>query len=214
MDIVGNLSEPNKSSLKKYSINLKNTHYISKDPLNHRGSCVGFLLVCLFGFVCLFCFFVLFCYVLLALNCFSIPRISLCWGKNACTPTHHHTSCSCSNSFLRASCSVSSSTCFCFSAWFSSRTTNPHSAARIFSRFASANSCVSRSTSARYCSTDSPRPPPSAAIAPVCPLHCRSPLFWTEQQRRAEAERCSISAPCSHGRAGAAAGWREGQKKF
>lgn len=76
------------------------------------------------------------------------------------------TSCSCSSSFLRLSCSLSSSAYLCFSAWFSSRTTKPHSAARIFSRLASASSCASLSTSARYCSTDSPHPP-SAAIVPV-----------------------------------------------
>ncbi|TNN45325.1 hypothetical protein EYF80_044466 [Liparis tanakae] len=55
----------------------------------------------------------------------------------------------------------------CFRLWFSSRTTSPHSAARIFSRLASASSRVSRSTSARHCSTVSPHPAPPAAIAPL-----------------------------------------------
>lgn len=121
------------------------------------------------------------------------------------------TSCSCSSSFLRLSCSFSSSAYLCFSAWFSSNTTKPHSAARIFSRLASASSCASLSTSARYCSTVSPHPP-SAAILPVgqsvgrcgCgptpptpPRCCFLSLhrLMTKQRRRAEAERCSVSAP-------------------
>lgn len=75
------------------------------------------------------------------------------------------TSCSCSSSCLRVTCSASRSAYCCFRVWFSSSTTSPHSAARIFSRVASPSSCVSRSTSDRYCSTVSPRSPPPAAIA-------------------------------------------------
>lgn len=81
------------------------------------------------------------------------------------------TSCSCSSSSRSASCSASSSPHCCLSLWFSSRTTSPHSAARIFSRLASTSSRLRRSTSARQCCAVSTHPAPPAAITPLsCPV--------------------------------------------
>lgn len=91
------------------------------------------------------------------------------------------TSCSCSSSCLSASCSASRSAYCCFRLWFSSRTTSPHSAARIFSRLASASSRLRRSTSARHCSAVSPHPAPPAAIAPPSlPLPSPPCVGWAE----------------------------------
>lgn len=77
------------------------------------------------------------------------------------------TSCSCSSSSRSASCSASRSPHCCLSLWFSSSTTSPHSAARIFSRLASTSSRLRRSTSARHCSAVSTHPAPPAAIVPL-----------------------------------------------